>query len=357
MRIGIDISPVIYGTGVSTYTKNLVRALVKQIKDDELVLFGGSMRRKDELVSFTNSLDGVFESKLINLPPTLTGLLWNRLRLVKIETFTGALDVFHSSDWVQPPTKAYKVTTIHDMWPFTHPELVDPKIVSTHKARLKMIIKEVDHVIVPSKATATLLAQGGYPKDKISVIYEAVDSKIKKKSPSQVNSIRKKYKIGRYLLSVGTEPRKNIERIIKAYRQLSINDLELVVIGNKWGNYEEGKGIHLLGHVDREDISALYTGAEALVYPSIEEGFGLPILEAYACECPVVTSNISSMPEVAGDAAITVNPLKVNEIGKGIKKAIKIKEELIEKGINRLKMFSWDKNAKETYKIYQKSQK
>ena len=355
MRIGIDISPIIYGTGVSTYTKNLVKGLVQYCKKDQLVLFGGSLRRRGELVSFANALGNGVEKKFYYLPPTLADYLWNRKHVVNIETLTGDLDIFHSSDWAQPPTRAFSVTTMHDMSPFTHPESMHPKIVSAHKARLKWVIKEVDYAIVPSKVTASVLSKMGYPSNKIRVIYEAPDPLIKKKSPKIVKRVKDKYQIDKYLLSVGVGSRKNTDRTISAYNSLNNDKLQLVIVGKKWGDYKDNKKVLFLGHIDINDLSALYSGAEALLYPSLDEGFGLPILEAFVCECPVITSNISSMPEVAGDAALLVNPLKVEDIASGIKEALKQRDELIKKGKERLKLFSWEKTAKETYKIYEES--
>jgi glycosyltransferase involved in cell wall biosynthesis len=111
--------------------------------------------------------------------------------------------------------------------------------------------------------------------------------------------------------------------------------------------------IKLLGYVPDEDLPALFAGAQVFVYPSLYEGFGLPILEAMASGCPVVTSNASSMPEVAGKASVLVNPEKVEDIARGIQKALENREELIKKGKARAREFSWEKTARETLKVYQ----
>jgi glycosyltransferase involved in cell wall biosynthesis len=113
--------------------------------------------------------------------------------------------------------------------------------------------------------------------------------------------------------------------------------------------------VRYLGPVSDEDLAALYTGAEVLVFPSLYEGFGLPILDAFACGCPVVTSNLSSMPEVAGDAAVLVDPYDVNSIADGIEKALRWRKGLIEKGSKWVKQFSWIKTAAETLKTYKEA--
>ena len=117
------------------------------------------------------------------------------------------------------------------------------------------------------------------------------------------------------------------------------------------------KGVIMLGYDAALDMPALYSGAEALVYPSIYEGFGLPILEAFACRTCVVTSDLGSMREVAENAAILVNPYSVGSISDGIEEALKNREKLVVKGVKRVKKFSWEKNAKLTLKVYQELQK
>ena len=115
MKIGIDISQVIYGTGVSVYTRNLVKNLLVLDKKNSYVLFGGSARRRGDFESFLSSLKGSFQKKIVVFPPTLADILWNRLHVISPEVFVGKIDIFHSSDWAQPPGNFFKVTTIHDL--------------------------------------------------------------------------------------------------------------------------------------------------------------------------------------------------------------------------------------------------
>ncbi|MEJ2441798.1 MAG: glycosyltransferase, partial [Patescibacteria group bacterium] len=245
MRIGIDISQVIYGTGVSSYTKNLVRALLAQDKENEYVLFGGSLRRKKELEAFVSDLKGNVESKIYPIPPTLADFLWNRLHILKIERLLGQLDAFHSSDWSQPPTKAFKVTTVHDLVPLRFPRLSHSRIVSAHKARLERIKKEVDVVIVPSLASKEDLMSIGVAEEKIRVIPEAPSPIFKSAKKSEIENLKRKHRIKKgYLLAVGIGPRKGTERIIEAYEKVRAGlNLKLVIIGHPYKKIEQKRGV------------------------------------------------------------------------------------------------------------------
>ncbi len=359
MRVGIDISQIVYSTGVATYTKNLVRALLAQDKDNEYVLFGGSLRRKRDLETFVSSLGDDVESKIYTIPPTLADFLWNRLHILKMERLIGELDVFHSSDWSQPPTKAFKVTTVHDLVPLRFPQFSQPRLVSTHKARLNRVKKEINVVIVPSLASKEDLMAAGVSEEKIRVIPEAPDPIFKPAEKSEIENLKRKHRIKKgYILAVGVGPRKNTERIIEAYEKVRAGlDLKLVFVGHPYKKIEQKRGVIFTGHVESKQMPVYYSGAEVLVYPSVYEGFGLPILEAFACKTPVVTSNVSSLPEVAGDAAEIVDPFDVNSIADGIKNGLNRKKSLVKKGLERVKDFSWEKTAEMTLKVYSEAKK
>lgn len=360
MKIGIDISQIIYGTGVSSYTKNLVSALLALDKENQYCLFGGSLRRKRELKEFVQKFQDQtnVQNRLVSISPMVADFLWNNLHKLPIEFFTGKLDVFHSSDWAQPPARqARLVTTIHDLVPLLFPESSSPKIVATHQRCLKWVQKEVDRVITVSEATKNdIITHLRISAEKISVVYEAPDPSFKRVGEQAIQKTKEKYKIPKeYLLVVGADPRKNVERIAQAIELM--NDAPtLVVVGRKWeSSHLNSNKILWLGYIEAEDLAALYGGAGALVYASLYEGFGLPILAAMQAGCPVVTSNISSMPEVAGKAAVLVNPQEVDNIKQGIEEALNNREELIKKGFERVKDFSWEKAARETIKVYKEA--
>lgn len=359
MKIGIDISQVVYGTGVSNYTRNLLRALLALDKDNDYVAFGGSLRRKGELRALLASLKGNIDGKIYSLPPTMADILWNRLHILKIEKLVGKIDVFHSSDWTQPPSNAFKVTTVHDLVPLRFPQYSHPRIVSAHKARLKHIKKEVDVVIVPSNASKEDLTTIGVSGDKIRVIPEAPESIFKPAKKSEIEKLKRNHRIKKgYILAVGVGPRKNTERIIEAYEKVRAGrDLKLIILGHPYKKIEQKRGVIFTGHVETIKMPIYYSGAEALVYPTLYEGFGLPVLEAFSCKTPVVTSNISSLPEVAADAAEIVDPYDVGSITKGINNALNRKQGLIDKGLKRSKDFSWQKTAEMTLEVYNEAKK
>lgn len=348
MRIGIDVSPVVYGTGVSLYIKNLFNALLEIDKENDYVLLGYSLRKLGVL---KETFGG--KVKTLPLPPTLMDFVWNKLHIVPVEWLIGKIDVFHSSDWTQPPTDAFKVTTIHDLVPLRFPNISHPKIVEVHKRRLEWVAKEVDRIIAVSEFTKQEIVELlGISQEKIRVIHEAPDPSVKPSSKSQIDSVKKSYRIdGSYLLVVGADPRKNVPVIIQAFKKFN-EKLKLVIVGRVWERLPDNKDVIPVGHVPQEDLVALYSGAQALVYTSLYEGFGLPILDAMQVGCPVVTSKISSMPEVAGDAAVLVTPTDPNEIAKGIEKVLSNRHTWVKRGLTRVKQFSWEKAARQTLEVY-----
>ena len=357
MKIAIDISQVIYGTGVSRYTENLVKALLSIDKDNEYILFGGSLRRISNFQLPISNFRGNFKSKIFPIPPRLADVVWNRLHLFPIDYLIGKIDVFHSSDWTQPPSSAFKVTTVHDLSPIKFPKETPQVVVSAHTARLEWVKKEVDRIIVPSDSTKEDLVSLGFEGEKIRVISEAPSGNFKKQDEGKIADLKKKLNIhGKYLLGVGVSERKNTKRAVAAFERVRPGeDLTLVLVGRFQSWVEGTRGVRALGHIDEETLITLYSGAQALVYPSLYEGFGLPILEAFACECPVVTSNVSSMPQVAGGFAVLDDPLDVNSIAEGIKGVLKDRKRLISKGLRRVKEFSWEKTARDTLRVYKEA--
>ena len=307
MKVGIDISSIIYGTGVSNYTQELINNLQPLV----------------DLKTF----------KFSRYPLMAMEFLWNWLHIVDVETFTGPIDIYHSSDWIQGPSNAKKVTTIHDLTPFIYPAELDPKIVEVHTAKMKWAVKECDAFICVSQNTASDLRRlFNIHPDKIHVIYEAMSTR--HKLSKQIT------KYSNYIMAVGArQPRKKIEHLKKA---CEIAGLKLIVVG-------EGSD---LGYISDQDYVNYLAGASAFVYPSLYEGFGLPILEAFYHKTPVACSNTSSLPEVAGDAAIYFDPYNIEQMAKVITEAIKNRQKLVELGTKQLAKFSWDKCAKETLEVY-----
>ena len=348
MKIAIDLSQIIYGTGVSHYRENLVRNLLKIDSKNEYVLYAGSLRRKQDILNFFP------QTKVFPIPPRLAHFVWNKLHILPIEKLIGQVDVIHTSDWAEPPSKINKVTTIHDLVALKFPKI----IVETHKNRLKWVNKESKLIIVPSIATKNDLLELGFKEKNIRVIYEAPN--LNKATTDEVLEVKKKYSIREdYLIAIGVNPRKNIKAIIDAYHLSKFGkNLKLIIAGEKINTkLEDERGVRFLGYVPDTDLGALLTGSKALIFPSLYEGLGIPVLDAFNCEVPVVTSNISSMPEVAGGAAVLVDPYDINSIAAGIEEAISKPKTLIAKGLKHVSNFSWTKTAEETLKVYNEAVK
>lgn len=334
MKVGFDISQIAFTGGVGTYTKNLAEELVKQ-KGIEMVFFYTSLRRP-----YKGNLKGV---KKLKLPPTLIELLFNTIRKVPVDNFIGEVDVFHSSDWVQPPTKAKKVTTYHDVVPLKYPEWSLKRIIDVHKKRIKIVEKEIDMVIAVSETTKRdLLEVSSIPPDKVTVIYEAAAGYFKPQKEEEVEKLRAKLGLPKeFILAVGgIGERRNLGMVKKV-----CDSYNLVISGET------------LPWLPEEDLPKLYAASKLLLYPSLYEGFGLPILEAFATGVPVITSNVSSMPEIAGDAAVLVDPTDEDDIKKKLRMVYgddALRRQLIKRGIAQAKKFSWKKAARETAELYRK---
>lgn len=334
IRVGFDISQLAHTGGVVTYTDN-VTAQLSKLSDLEMVYFYSSLRKP-----YKGKLKNV---KAYRLPPTLFETLFNKIRNIGIEKFIGSVDIFHSSDWVQPPSKALKVTTFHDVVPLKYPQWSTPEIVSVHKRRLKIIEEEIDHVIVVSESTKKdLMEVSSIPKQKITVIYEAPSKDFQKQPEEKIAVFKAKYNLpDKFILAIGgIGERRNLKNVRKA-----AEGYNLIVTGED------------IPWLDLNELELLYQSAQVLLYPSLYEGFGIPILDAFACSCPVITSSISSMPEVGGDGAIYVDPLSVGDIKKKLEKVLsdeQLRKEMIYKGLIQVKKFSWEKCAKETYQVYER---
>lgn len=337
MKVGLDISQIAHIGGVATYTKKLAEELQKN-PELEMKFFYASLRK-----TYQGSLIGV---KSFRIPPTLFELLFNRMRKVPIERFIGQIDVFHSSDWVQPPTHAKKVTTYHDVVPLKYPQWSHPKIVEVHKRRLNLVEKEIDMVIAVSNATKKdLLKVSNIPEKKIIVIYEAAGEQFKPQDEKKIEEFKKRLGLPKnYVLAIGgVGERRNLKRVKSAAKDYNLVIAEQTI---PW--------------ISDEELPLLYAGASVLLYPSFYEGFGLPILEAMSCGVPVITSDISSMPEIGGKAALYINPEHEEEIKRSLIQVIEdkdLRKELIMKGFDQAEKFSWRKCVDETLDVYKKVMK
>lgn len=334
IKVGMDISQLAHQGGVATYTRNLSRELSK-ISDLEMVYFYSSLRKH-----YHGDLKNV---KKFRLPPTLFEMLFNKWRNVGIEKFVGRVDIFHSSDWTQPKTSAIRVTTYHDVVPLKYPQWSTPKIIEVHKRRLQLVEKEIDMVIAVSESTKKdLLEISSIPADKITVIHEGPSADFKVQSKEKIKKFKEKYNLpDKFILAIGgVGERRNLKRIKEA-----AGEVKVIVSGQD------------ISWLDMGELELLYNSATVLAYCSLYEGFGLPILDAFACGLPVITSNTSSMPEIGGEAATFADPYNVEDISKKLKIIIEdddLKNDMIKKGFKQLEKFSWTKAAQETADVYRR---
>jgi glycosyltransferase involved in cell wall biosynthesis len=376
MKIGIDISRTIEEpTGVGYYAKNLVHALSKVDSVNEYLLYGifyECYPKEWKKAPIPNSPNFKLHQK-----HSLSWFIrkrWKNGRRYK-EKLLGEIDILHSTAFTMPPIYGPKiVVTIHDLSCFVYPQYHTEANYQFVTRNVHQAARRASFIIADSENTKREIMRFLHvPEEKIGVIYLAAEERYnEKRSLEFITQVKKKYHIQKpYFLTVGSlEPRKNLATALMAFKallEIRRIDYQFVVIGGKgWKNesfYQLLKKLriddHLVftGYVPEEDLPALYQGAEIFVYPSFYEGFGLPVLEAMASGTPVITSNTSSLPEVAGDAALLVNPKEVFEIYEAMEALItnpSLRKELRGKGLDQSKKFSWEKTARQTLEIYQK---
>lgn len=303
-------------------------------------------------------------------------LIWPIIPIPYRFFFRKKRDITQFFNYVIPPgVKGKKVTIIHDMAYKACPDTVNKKTKKWLDLNLKKSCIRADAIITVSEfSKSEIIKYLKIPKEKIHVMHLGVDfSKFHTEyTEEQARLIRDKYGLeNEYLLYLGTiEPRKNIRALIEAYAVLHSKDAyipQLVLSGgNGWLNddiYGAVKELQLedkvifTGYVDQEDSPVLMKNALAFLFPSLYEGFGMPVIEAMACGTPVMTSNSSSLAEIAGDAALLVDEKSVKSISEGIRKLIKdteLREELSEKGLKHCRQFTWERSANVLKEVYRK---
>lgn len=348
MHVGIDASraTAAHRTGTEHYSLRLTQALLEQRRSHTVTLY---FRERPAPELFTSG-----QQRLIPFPR-----LWTHLRL-SWELFRYPPDALFVPAHVIPaicPVPA--VVTVHDLgyryFPDAHPltQRLYLDLSTRYSARAAR------HILADSEATKRDLTKFySTSPEKISVVYPGRDETLTR---VDATAVRAKYHLPeKYLLHVGTlQPRKNLLRLIEA-STLHASSFTLVLAGRVgWLsepilNAARTANVRVLEFVPDEDLAGLYSGAEAFVFPSLYEGFGFPVLEAMACGTPVICSDTSSLPEVAGDAALCVNPLDTAALAaaiEGITTDTKLRTTLIAKGYEQIKKFSWAKAAQQTWAV------
>jgi glycosyltransferase involved in cell wall biosynthesis len=280
-------------------------------------------------------------------------------------------NVFFSPDGFIPLGMSIpKVSMVHDVAYLRYPEHLQPRIRAFYKKWMPRYLAYTDHIITVSEfSKSEIIAGYNIPADKISVVYNGITDAYKPVSDEQKKITRARYTNGRpYFVYLGAiHPRKNILTLVRAFEQFKSShpsDHQLVLAGRaSWHTEEVFKtiadskwkdAIHLPGYIATADATALVASAEAMIYPSLYEGFGLPLVEAMACGVPVICSNVSSLPEVAGNAALLFEPHDVDQLALQMKRIAEedsLRRELITLGHERSKYFSWDRAAEHVYEI------
>ena len=362
------------GGGIARYAECLLAALACLDGAPALVLWCGSRSGAPAVLRLAPAGSAVVA------PGPLGRLVgrWGRLAWANplaIEVFAGDVDVFHALNYFFPAQRgrAALVVTVHDLSALRHPEWHPSRRALLHRLAFRRTIEAVDHVIAVTEAVrAEVIADLGVPPERVTAILHGATPGFLPRKPAELKPILDRCGLasGEYLLWAGAiEPRKNLIRLVEAVAALQARRRgtpPLVLAGpSGWRNREIRRrmdaarpSVRYLGYVSSEDMAALMAGCAAFVFPSLYEGFGLPVLEAMACGVPVITSRGGALEEVAGDAAILVDPLDPEAIAAGIETVLDdaaLRESLVKKGLARAAQFSWERTATETLRVYERA--
>lgn len=368
MKIGIDIRPLSFlndMAGLYQHIYHLVLNLIAIDTRNNYRLLSAFKGFRGEV-----SIDGKYVQRF---PCRLSDFVLDKLSM-PIEFLMGKVDIFHGPYFFIPRhIRCKSIVTIHDLMPFRHTEFLRPEWVLSIKKKIYLSVKRADALIAVSNFTKNEIVELlNIPEERIRVIHNGIAQIFKPVNDTmKIERVKSKYGVnGSYLLFVGNiEPKKNIERVIYAYLSLrqSLNcKYPLLVVGKKTlyfqslleviRRYNAEKDIIFTDVVSNDELACLYSGAQFLIFPSLYEGFGIPVIEAMACGLPVITSNVTSLPEVVGDAALQVDPLSVDDITGAMHSLLynnELRVTLQRRGFERAKLFSWEKTARETLSVYQ----
>lgn len=376
ITVGLDVSCLVDQplTGVGHYTAQLLRAMVSAGEGPEFRLFASSASPIPDIVRALGRVCS--KTKTLYWPTRLKTWMWRRLEWPPIEWFTGRVDVAHGAFHLLPAARSAKrIVTIYDLTEIRRAETRIARRIVVNRRVLEHAAQRSDAIVAISDHTKRDVAEVfGVPLERIYVVYGGVRLEEFQGGFSEARTaeVRQRYGIrGPYFIHLGTlEPRKNLPRLIEAYarvRQGRADCPVLVLAGKKgwmWEPIFEAIAAHRLeeavvytGYMDRGDAATLLRGAWACLYPSLYEGFGLPVLEAMAAHTPVLTSNVSSLPEVVGDTGLLVNPEDTDAIAAGILALIDERTAALQRAdaaLERAAQFTWEKSAAAMIEVYRK---
>ncbi|MFA5392872.1 MAG: glycosyltransferase family 1 protein [Candidatus Ratteibacteria bacterium] len=364
-------------TGLEVFAARFIEALPLVDRDNQYLVTGEFWKNfRTRTTDTVASLPEGFTHRFYQRPRNLVNFLdWKfRLFFRERDLRREKVDVYHGIDETLPPLKKTKsVITVHDIGFKIHPEWfpASRSPFSWHYT-LGRSLKQSDMIIAVSRYTKEeIVDYYKVPPEKVKVIYSGGAGKESRviEDATRLSSFRERYRLKeRFILSVApTSSHKNVVRVVEAFGLIAANypDLNLVLVGSPGRGHQAVidtvKRLNLIkktvffSDVLSSELVSFYNLAEIFLFPSLYEGFGLPVLEAMACGCPVITSNVASLPEVAGNAALLVNPYRTEEIADGLKKLLhnrELREEFKRKGLEHARLFSWERTARETLEIY-----
>jgi glycosyltransferase involved in cell wall biosynthesis len=362
MEICIDMRPYLSeATGVGVYLINLVKALIEIDSKNKYHLFSSSW--KDRFEEPFHGKNVFVHDK--HWPVRVLNYSWNHFSFPTMESLVGTpLDVVHSPTPLLIPSKvAHQITTVHDLYFYFHPDQVIGEMRRDYPTMLLAHCLKSDAIIAVSEHTKGLLIEHlKIPSSKIYTVHHGADLFFAERvSSAETEAVKKTFGIERpYFIFVGSlEPRKNVSLLLEAFQKMS-SKFQLVLCGPEgWGDDLSAQivdGVIQTGYVSKPALRALYQNAIALVLPSFDEGFGLPILEAMASGIPIIASKIPAICEIGGDAFIPVDTESTTELRQAMCEVFSdtsLRDQLIAKGNERLKRFTWKEAAKKTLDIYE----
>lgn len=364
MRVAIDTRKL-HDFGIGTYIRNLLRHLARLDHQTEYVAFC-----RPEDCEDIRALGPNFRP----VPSRAAHYSWREQWAIPLAVSREKPDVFHEPHYVLPPmTPGRCVVTIHDCIHLMFPEYLPYRVAKVYAQRMMgSAARRADRILTVSESSKRdILRFFPVDPDKITVIYNAIDERFgTPPAEAAMTRVRERYQLeDPFVLYVGNvKPHKNVERLIDAFalvRQRRGDGLKLLIIGDEISKFQTlrravhrhqlHRHVRFLGFVGEDTLAVLYRLAGVFVFPSLYEGFGLPPLEAMACETPVITSNVSSLPEVVDDAALLVDPYSAEAIAEAILRVLSdpaLAADLRRRGLARARGFSWERSVERTLRIY-----
>ena len=363
MRVAIDARKL-HDYGIGTYVRNLVSELARQDDDAEYVLLCAPAD-----VAELAALGPRFQPRIVRAGNYSAREQWS----VPLSLAGARVDLFHAPHYVVPPLTGRFVVTIHDCIHLRFPQYL-PSRGALYYARMMMTqaARRSAKVLTVSQASKDdILHYLRVPSEKVEVIHNALDRRLASEpTPEDVSRVRERFLLtSPYILYTGNiKPHKNVDRLIEAFsilRRGGFEDVKLLIIGDEISKYPNlrrlvhrfqlHQHVRFLGFVPDATLAVLYRLASVFVFPSLYEGFGLPPLEAMAAGAPVVTSNISSLPEVVGDAALLIDPMDAGAISAAMGRVLadpQLRADLIRRGHERITAFSWERSVARVRQVY-----